>query len=349
MEMQIGLTALAALAILTSAAALTATLILALGPWLERYAVAEPNSRSSHKLPTPQGGGIAVVAATVVISGAALFSPAAESANALSLIVLFSAVILIAAVGVMADKRPIAPAPRLILQSFAVIAALSTLSPELRLLPMLPWWTERILLFIGTLWFVNLVNFMDGLDWMTVVEVVPITGALAAIGFLGILPWPDIVISLALCGASIGFAFFNRPVAKLFLGDVGSLPIGLLLGWLLLVLAGSGGRAAALLLPLYYLADSTITLLRRAANREVVWLAHRSHFYQCATDRGFRVIDVVARVFAVNLALAALALVIILLPSPATDIAAVSVGMALVAWLLVVFARGPARHLPHSS
>ena len=98
---------------------------------------------------------------------------------------------------------------------------------------------------------------------------------------------------MALCGAMIGFAFFNRPVAKLFLGDVGSLPIGVLLGWLLLVLARSSGRVAALLLPLYYLADSTITLLRRAANRETVWQAHRSHFYQRATDGGFRVIDVV--------------------------------------------------------
>src|SRR6516165_10380810 len=95
--------------------------------------------------------------------------------------------------------------------------------------------------------------------------------------------------------------------------------------------------------------DSTMTLLRRAAKHEPVWLAHRSHFYQRATDRGFRVIEVVTRVFVVNILLAALAFVTILLPSSVTDIAAVSVGMALVAWLLVAFARGPARHLPHSS
>ena len=113
------------------------------------------------------------------------------------------------------------------------------------------------MLLVGTLWFVNLVNFMDGLDWMTVVEVVPITAALAVHRLVRLLPWQNTVISLALCGATIGFAFFNRPVAKLFLGDVGSLPIGLLLGWLLLVLAASGGRAAAALLPLYYLADSS--------------------------------------------------------------------------------------------
>jgi len=252
-------------------------------------------------------------------------------------------VLLIAAVGVMADKHPIAPAPRLVLQTFAVAAVLATLPPELQLLPVLPWWGERILLLIGTLWFVNLVNFMDGLDWMTVVEVIPITAALAALGLLGYLPLENTVISLTLCGAMIGFAFFNRPVAKLFLGDVGSLPIGLLLGWLLLMLAGSGGRVAALLLPLYYLADSTITLLRRAVQNEPVWQAHRSHLYQRATDRGFHVIQVVARVFAINVALAALALVTILLPSRTTDIVAVGTGTALVGWLMLLFARGPHR------
>jgi UDP-N-acetylmuramyl pentapeptide phosphotransferase/UDP-N-acetylglucosamine-1-phosphate transferase len=328
-------TAFAGLAILLAAAVLSASLIVALGPWLVRYAMAEPNARSSHKLPTPQGGGIAVIGAAIVVSVTVLW------ATLSSLVVILGAVLLIAAVGALADKHPIAAEPRLVLQSFAVAAMLATLPPELRLLPALPWWTERILLLIGTLWFVNLVNFMDGLDWMTVVEVVPITAALAAIGLLGMLPWHATVISLALCGAVIGFAFFNRPVAKLFLGDVGSLPIGLLLGWLLLVLAGSGGHVAAALLPLYYLADSTITLLRRAANRETVWQAHRSHFYQRATDRGFRVIDVVARVFVINLVLAALALTTILLPWRTTEIAALTVGAALVAWLLTVFARGP--------
>jgi UDP-N-acetylmuramyl pentapeptide phosphotransferase/UDP-N-acetylglucosamine-1-phosphate transferase len=342
--MQYSLMAFAALAILSAAAILSALLIIALGPWLARYAVAKPNARSSHKVPTPQGGGIAVVGATILISSGALFFSRTTANTSMSvLVVILAAVLLIAAVGAMADKRPVAAAPRLVLQSFAVAAVLATLPPELRLLPVLPWWGERILLLVGTLWFVNLVNFMDGLDLMTVVEVVPITAALAAIGLLGYLPWQDTVISLALCGAALGFAFFNRPVAKLFLGDVGSLPIGLLLGWLLLALAGSGGRVAALLLPLYYVADSTITLLRRAANRETVWQAHRSHFYQRATDRGFRVIDVVARVFVVNLVLAALALTTILLPSRTTETAALTVGAALVTWLLIVFARGPRR------
>jgi UDP-N-acetylmuramyl pentapeptide phosphotransferase/UDP-N-acetylglucosamine-1-phosphate transferase len=339
--MQDSLTAFVALAIVAAATVLSALLIVGFGPWLARYAVAKPNARSSHKEPTPQGGGIAVVCATILVSGGAVFFSSIASADISSLGVVLAAVLLIAAVGVVADKHPIAATPRLILQSFAIVAVLATLPPDLHLLPILPWWSERILLLIGALWFVNLVNFMDGLDWMTVVEAVPITGAIAAIGLLGYIPWQDTVISLALCGATIGFAFFNRPVAKLFLGDVGSLPIGLLLGWLLLVLAGNGGRAAAILLPLYYLADSTITLLRRAVRSEPVWQAHRSHFYQRATDRGFTVLEIVARVFVVNLALAGLALATILLPSRVIDIAAVGAGMALVAWLLAVFARGP--------
>lgn len=340
--MQDSLTAFAALAIVLAAAVFSTALIVVSGHWLARYAVAKPNARSSHKEPTPQGGGIAVVGATLVVSGALLFFPD-KLGDRFPLVVIFGAVLLMAAIGVLADKRPIAPAPRLVLQTFAVAGVLATLPPDLRVLPVLPWWSERILLLIGTVWFVNLVNFMDGLDWMTVVEVVPITAVLGIVGLLGYLQWQHLVISLSLCGAIIGFAFFNRPVAKLFLGDVGSLAIGLLLGWLLLILAGNGGRAAAILLSLYYLADSTITLIRRALSREPIWQAHRSHFYQRATDRGFTVLDVVARVFVVNLMLAALALTTILLPSRMTDVAALTVGAALVACLLRAFARGATR------
>ena len=114
----------------------------------------------------------------------------------------------------------------------------------------------------------------------------------------------------------LGFSPFNRPVAKIFLGDVGSLPIGLLLGWCLLQLAWHQQFAAALLLPLYYLADATVTLLRRIARREPFWAAHRSHFYQRATDNGFSVWRVVSEVFALNIGLAALAIGSVMTSSP---------------------------------
>jgi UDP-N-acetylmuramyl pentapeptide phosphotransferase/UDP-N-acetylglucosamine-1-phosphate transferase len=68
---------------------------------------------------------------------------------------------------------------------------------------------------------------MDGIDWMTVAEVVPLTVGLIVFGLAGLLPHDATLVAAALTGAIIGFAPFNRPVAKLFLGDVGSLPIGL--------------------------------------------------------------------------------------------------------------------------
>ena len=329
---------LGAAALVAAAALLSVVMIPALRPLLTRHALARPNARSSHKVPTPQGGGIAVVAATIAVSsGAFVLLDAAAAALPWT---VFAAVVLIAGVGATDDIRPLGVLPRLLLQAAAVAAVVFTLPADLRVLPAAPWWIERSAFVVGGLWFVNLVNFMDGLDWMTVAEVVPITAALAAIGSLGPLPPQAIVVSLALCGAMIGFAFFNRPVAQLFLGDVGSLPIGLTLGWLLVLLAGNGHRAAALLLPLYYLADSTITLMRRAVNGEHVWQAHRSHFYQRATDRGFAVIDVVARVFAVNLALAALAFATVTMPGRGVELAALVAGFVLVACLLWTLARG---------
>jgi UDP-N-acetylmuramyl pentapeptide phosphotransferase/UDP-N-acetylglucosamine-1-phosphate transferase len=318
-------------------ALICASLIVILRPFLLRYALAKPNARSSHRQPTPQGGGIAVIAATIAASGYGLFSFGA--AIAWPLLTVFAAVVMMAGIGAADDIRPLPVAPRLILQALAVIMVISVLPQDLRIVPFWPWWIERILLFIGGLWFVNLVNFMDGIDWMTVAEVVPISAALVALGCLGALARDSIAVALAIGGAMLGFAYFNRPTAKLFLGDVGSLPIGLLLGWLLVLLAGGGHLTAALLLPMYYLADATLTLIRRLSSGEQVWQAHRTHYYQRATDRGFTVTEIVARVFAVNLGLAALALATVIAASRAIDTAALICGAALVALLLYTFAR----------
>ncbi len=105
-------------------------------------------------------------------------------------------------------------------------------------------------------------------------------------------------------------------------------------------MAAGGHLAAAIVMPLYYLADATITLLRRLIRGEPVWQAHRSHFYQIATDRGFTVIGVASRVFSVNVCLGALAVMTVIAPGKASDVAALAGGGALVAWLLSTFARG---------
>ena len=252
---------------------------------------------------------------------------------------VFASAILLALVGVTDDVRPLEPMPRLFLQAVAVATVLASLPSELRVLPFAPWWIERLLLFAAAIWFINLVNFMDGIDWMTVAEFVPATAALALFGFMDALPSNATLVALALCGAMVGFAPFNRPVARLFLGDVGSLPIGLVLGWLLLLLAGGGHFAAALLLPLYYLADATITLLRRLAKGERVTQAHRTHFYQRATDNGFSVYQIVGHVFAINIVLAGLAAITVMSQSTAIRVLMVFAGSALVGILLWNFDR----------
>jgi UDP-N-acetylmuramyl pentapeptide phosphotransferase/UDP-N-acetylglucosamine-1-phosphate transferase len=320
---------------LVVAAVLSAVCINAIHPLLIRYAMARPNARSSHKVPTPQGAGIAVISVALLVAGCSIASLSVSATPALW--VLFGATILIATVGAIDDLRPISVTPRLLLQAVSIAAILFALPPTLQITPDLPLWIERGLLLLAALWFVNLVNFMDGLDWITVAEVIPITAALVLIGFSGQLPLPTALIAAALCGATLGFAPFNRPVAKMFLGDVGSLPIGLLLAWCFLQLAYAHHLAAAILLPLYYLADATITLLRRVAKREPVWLAHRSHFYQRATDNGFAVIEVVRTVFVLNIGLAVLAGLSIYLHSSGADAALLILGSVAVATALRAF------------
>ncbi|HEY2248065.1 MAG TPA: glycosyltransferase family 4 protein [Bradyrhizobium sp.] len=317
-----------------AAALLSAAIIPAIAPLLQRYALARPNARSSHHIPTPQGAGIAVISAALAVSGTA-----AVVLHFSAPVVVFGATIFIALVGMADDIRSIPVLPRLLLQAAAVGAILFVAPADLRIIPALPLWIERALLLLAGLWFVNLVNFMDGLDLMTVAEVVPVTAAIVLLGWSGTYPQMSTFVAAALCGAMLGFAPFNRPVAKVFLGDVGSLPIGLLLGWCLLQLAWHQQLTAALLLPLYYLADATITLLRRIARGDPFWAAHRSHFYQRATDNGFTVWRVVGEVFALNLALALLALLSTRIDSSGNRLVLFAIGAAAVAWALTRFSR----------
>ena len=288
-----------------AAAMVSAAITWAIRPWLLRHALAEPNARSSHRIATPQGAGIAVIGATLFVAGAIVAY--ADAVNLNVLIAIFAASLFMAIVGFADDIKSIPVLPRLILQAVAVGTILFTVPGDVRIVPVVPLWIERGLLLLAGLWFVNLVNFMDGLDWMTVAEVVPVTAAMVLLGWFGEFPPSAAIVAAALCGAMVGFAPFNRPVAKVFLGDVGSLPIGLLLGWCLLQLAYNQQIVAAMLLPLYYLSDATVTLLRRLTRGEPVWAAHRTHFYQRATDNGFTVLRVVGEVFALNIALAVLA------------------------------------------
>src|SRR5260370_5484380 len=129
----------------------------------------------------------------------------------------------LAVVGAIDDMRSLPAAARLAMQCIAVGAVIATLPNELQILPHAPWLIERACLFLAGVWFVNLVNFMDGIDWMTVAELVPVTGAIVLLGLAGAVEPLPALLAAALVGAMIGFAPFNSPVAQVFLAVVGSL------------------------------------------------------------------------------------------------------------------------------
>ncbi|WP_245501323.1 glycosyl transferase [Lichenibacterium minor] len=331
-------------------------LIGLLRPLLVRYAIARPNARSAHTAPTPQGGGMAVVG-TVVLAGwlgaAALgsegptalgFGPgssfAVDVAGWWRMWTALGAAVLVGVVGAVDDIRPLPPLPRLALQIIAVGIAVSALPDGARVLPWIPLALERLLLVVGGAWFVNLTNFMDGMDWMTVAETVPVTAALSLFWFFGAVSAPAGILMLALLGAILGFAPFNKPVARLFLGDVGSLAIGLLVAYGLFDLASRGGLAAAVILPLYYIADSGLTLVWRLRRGDRVWEAHRHHFYQVAVARGFTVREVLARVAVTNVALACFAAASLWQGSAALSAVDIALSAGVVALLLRDLARG---------
>ena len=125
-------------------------------------------------------------------------------------------------------------------------------------------------------------------------------GEALAIAFGLFLLAPHVGGEIVLAAAVLGFLAWNWAPSRIILGDVGSIPLGYILGGLLLTHAEQGQWVAALLLPLYFLIDATCTLLKRAARREKIWQAHRQHFYQYAVLSGRRHGTVAIAVYITN-------------------------------------------------
>ena len=301
--------------------------------FLQRRAILDhPNERSSHARPTPRGGGLAVVASVIVVWSAGALLLAEEPGVA----VVVLAALPLAAVSWLDDLRGLPVAVRFAAQAVAVAAGVATL-PGLLFQGLLPPALDHVLVGLGWLWFVNLFNFMDGIDGISGVEAAAVGGGIGIVAL--VTGWrPDMAFhGLTLAAAAIGFLRWNWHPARIFLGDVGSVPLGYLLGWLLLTAATAGYWVPALLLPLYYLADATLTLLLRLARRERVWHAHRSHFYQGAARAKGSHAAVAGAVLAADLGLMALAVAAVAVPGAQTW--SLILGAGLVAILLWYFAR----------
>jgi UDP-N-acetylmuramyl pentapeptide phosphotransferase/UDP-N-acetylglucosamine-1-phosphate transferase len=328
-----------ATAVVASAAALSAVLIYFLKPVLVRHLLAHPNERSSHVRATPQGAGVGVMLALfIILTAVQLWWPQAVSGPLLFPVILAAAGLTV--LGLIDDARPLPVSWRFAGQILAALVLAFSLPRDLRILPeLLPFLVERGLIAFGTVYLINAINFLDGIDWITAAQVVPMTLGVAVLAYLGAVPANVGTLALALLGAMLGFAVFNKHPAQVFLGDAGSLPIGLLLALMLSFVAGAN-VAAALLLPLYTLLESGITLIRRSYNREHIFSAHRSHYYQRAVIAGMTPPQVTARIFVLGLPLASLAVTAVILNSTIADILLLGLGAAATFYVLNLLARG---------
>jgi UDP-N-acetylmuramyl pentapeptide phosphotransferase/UDP-N-acetylglucosamine-1-phosphate transferase len=255
-----------------------------------------PNERSNHSASVPRGAGIAT---TLVLAAFLLVGDAPSE--------LCWALLGIGIISLMDDQGGVPIRYRLMVHFGAAALCLFGLTAPI-FQGILPLWLDVSLsLLILVLW-LNLFNFMDGIDGITGAQGIAlglgmIALALSASGIKSGFA-ADGAILAATCAA---FLLFNWHPARIFLGDVGSIPLGLLTGFLLLNLASIGYWEAALILPAYYLADGGFTLLRRLVKGEKIWQAHSTHAYQQAVRAGLPHNKVVWWIAGANLILIALA------------------------------------------
>lgn len=322
---------------ITTGAALCAWVsIRMLLPVLRAKALDRPNARSSHIVPIPRGGGIGILATVLPGWTAASWLLAFRSGAELAIL---SAATGLAVVSWRDDRHSLRPLARFAVQATAVIVGLFVLPADrLGFGGVLPLGLDRLVTGLSWLWFINAFNFMDGIDGLAGCEIVSICLGMILLAGLGAANDLRMIEAFILLGASAGFLVWNRPPAKVFLGDVGSAPLGYLVGWLLVNLWLAGHWASAVILPLYFVADATATLVRRLVRGERVWQAHRNHFYQLAVRRGYAHAEVTGRVALLNVTLVGLAGAAVRYPWLSLAAALLLIGMT-----FAIFSRGKAQ------
>ncbi|WP_297840714.1 glycosyltransferase family 4 protein [Pseudomonas sp.] len=275
---------------------------------LRRYALAQslldiPNARSSHTLPTPRGGGVAIV---VVFLCALLYLLWADTISSVFFTGAAGAGLIVSVTGFIDDHGHVAARWRLLGHFFAAAWALFWGGgfPALHVFGV--WvtfgWLGYVLAALYLVWMLNLYNFMDGIDGIAGVEAISVClGACLIYWLTGdkALIWAPLLLAASV----LGFLFWNFPVAKIFMGDAGSSFLGMVLG--VLSLQGAWVRpeffwAWCILLGVF-IVDATFTLVRRLARGDKIYEAHRSHAYQFASRRYGRHLPVTIAVGLINM------------------------------------------------
>ena len=291
---------------LVFSAVLSASLLLT---WvLRRYALSRslmdiPNGRSSHSVPTPRGGGVAIVLTYLVTLVLVAFAGWVSWSAALPLL---GAGALIAVVGFLDDHGHIAARWRLLAHFSAALWALLWMGglPTISLVGVEVdlGWLGHVLAALYLVWMLNLYNFMDGIDGIASIEAVcACAGACLVYWLTG---HENLMIApMLLAVAVLGFLYWNFPPARIFMGDAGSGFLGVVIGILSLQAAWAAPEMLWVWLILLgvFIVDATFTLGRRLLRGDKVYEAHRSHAYQYASRLAGRHLPVTLTVMAINL------------------------------------------------
>lgn len=282
-------------------------LVMAAIPFLRRRKIVDvPTQRRFNTKVKPRGAGIFLIPLILCIwIGVHLFL---GTPNPAYLWGISFAGFLLLIISTIDDIKTIRAFPRLCVQIIACILGVYALGDTLTFQGYLPFWGDKILTFFCLLWFTNLYNFMDGVDGITGTQTTCITVGLASIMSLFSIGNPAFIyINIAIAGVALGFLIWNWAPSKILIGDSGSIPLGFLIGWLLLYTIGEGYFWATALLPLYYCMDATITLIGRMLRREKIWEPHRLHFFHRPVPHAYAHNQIVKRILGVNIILIACA------------------------------------------
>jgi len=275
---------------------------------LRRYSLARslidiPNGRSSHTVPTPRGGGVAIVLSFLI---ALPFLAHAVDAPLSLVWALTGGGGLIAIVGFLDDHGHIAARWRLLAHFLAAGWALLWLDglPPINLFgaDISLGWLGHALAAFYLVWLLNLYNFMDGIDGIASVEAIcTCMGACLIYWLTGNqhLIWMPLLLAMAV----LGFLYWNFPPARIFMGDAGSGFLGITLGVLSLQAAWNSPQFLWVWLILLgvFIVDATFTLIRRLLRGDKVYEAHRSHGYQFASRQFGRHLPVTLAIVFINL------------------------------------------------
>lgn len=318
-----------------SAMLLCAVLLAVLYYLLPRhFLAAQKNARSNHTIPARQIGGLALVPTILILLG--VFH-SFTGLRGSTVVLLEVSGWLLWLTGLLDDRYDISVRLRLSVQLLGAVLGVAALGNDFQPFTFLPFWLEFCLLVFVMLVWINVTNFMDGLDLMTVSGLgIPVLW-IAVFASLGLAGMSAGYLAALIAGAIMGFAFFNRHPAKVFLGDSGSLPLGMLSCFTLLLFAQETSVWLALLLPLYYVLDASTTIIIRLREGENIFEAHSRHAYQKAKRAGRSVWVIIGWVAFLNIVLGAAVLVWQLKPELWVELSVCFAGLAVTSALLLKF------------